>query len=325
MGEISRQEEPDMYRDNLAGEIKETPKERRKGILESAKGTPEYRNARTRKTEEIREAEIKRDKELTSEIGIINNRPMGEQTERSVFNDPELKNKDNLTYIDVKEYVLTDRQELSEVSKEIENIIDMPISTDQTKALMAMRMEDLILTASKMAFGKQNETSEKILALKREESEMRPNNFVSEFWKKLFPKHQELQRMEQIKQEIKALQDEMNKPQLFESGKVYEIEPQTAGRMLLRRNADTFLIYIDEKGEKRGLRLNVIQLDLARRGVFYKGEPTNNRYDVRHPGWEQAAYPRSPLEFYREHMREWLGKSLEEAKKILVELSKKVR
>lgn len=49
--------EPQQFRDELAKEIKETPKEERKEILEQAKQTPEYWQARTEKIKERQDEE----------------------------------------------------------------------------------------------------------------------------------------------------------------------------------------------------------------------------------------------------------------------------
>lgn len=50
--------EPNNFRDELAEELKETPKEERKEILEQAKETPEYQIARNKKLEGKQEEEV---------------------------------------------------------------------------------------------------------------------------------------------------------------------------------------------------------------------------------------------------------------------------
>ena len=62
--------EPDIYRDNLAEEIKEAPKEERKDILEKAKETPEYQVARNKKIEE-REKEGEYEEEIDDGLGVF--------------------------------------------------------------------------------------------------------------------------------------------------------------------------------------------------------------------------------------------------------------
>src|SRR3989344_6039344 len=51
MGETPKQEEPDIYRDNLAEAIKGAPKEDRKDVLDRVKEDPEYWDARNKKVE----------------------------------------------------------------------------------------------------------------------------------------------------------------------------------------------------------------------------------------------------------------------------------
>ena len=60
--------------------------------------------------------------------------------------------------------------------------------------------------------------------------------------------------------------------------------------------------------------LNLIQMELARSGIYYKGDPTDNTFDQQKIDWDQAAYPQSPLRFYRDHVEGWLPEEIAAAK-----------
>lgn len=284
---------------------------------------PSFAQRPIEKSDLVQSAEDnKEDEKLAAEIGTINNRPQGEKTERPVFNVEGVKDKDKLTYADVKEYVKSDRLELVQVAKKVGDVLGLPLTPEQAQALVYRRMTGLWEISIRASLQQEKLVGDKMYDLRQEQDRLRLEN--SSLWRKWFPDKGKEVRIEEIEREREELGSDKNKRAKLESGRTYEVHELTHFRAIVRRYpaADAILLYTDEQDQKRALRLNKIQLELAQRGVFYKGEPTDNRFDEksRNKTYDQAAYPQSPLQFYQEHMSEWITTSPTEARNMLDEI-----
>ncbi len=137
--------------------------------------------------------------------------------------------------------------------------------------------------------------------------------------RKWFPNHEAQKRAKELEEKRKELEEARQGRAHFTSGNTYYVHETTSLRTVTHPAKDVVLLYEDSNKENRSLRLNFIQMDLAKKGVFYKGEPSDNRFHI-DAGWDQAAYPQSPLAFYKDHMAAWAKESPKEVNRLVTEV-----
>lgn len=213
---------------------------------------------------------------------------------------------------DVAEYIERDRAELEEVGRMLEPVAGRTLTQEASRDLLFSRMLDLYDRAARARQDKAKKEKQ-MPDYNREYWDLKRKS--THWLKRYFLSQDDRNRLIELGDLMEKQYEERRERASFTSGQEYFLHETSE----IRKNypaRDITLLYRDN-GAARGLRLNVIQLGLAQRGIYYKGEPTDNRFSRTNESWDQAAYPVSPLKFYEDHVKKWAEERPEELRELL--------
>lgn len=276
----------------------------------------------------------------------ILNRPKGKETERPIFNVPGLRDKDRVSAEEARRYIEQDRQELKTVAGTIKATLHQEITETAAQKILYDRMNNLRLEAI-AALQEHEKITDRIEELTRERdyvpvdpaswrfklAKLLIENYEAGLtWVKDQPYEKNPKKVgrrfpdkvKELDEKIKHLREESRHMSSFVSGgKEYFVHESTPYRLNHYPAQDIILLYADEQGTNRTLRLNHIQMNLAQHGIYYKGTPTDNTFRSQNTEWDQAAYPTSPLHFYEEHVQGWVNENPSTVEELLTEAKSK--